>query len=361
MVRVIRDQLREEIVFIISLVLAIIAVAFRPLNFEVIDTHVLIILFNLMLLALAFEKYGLLDSIAVHVLRRSQNERIIGFLMILATAFLSMFITNDVALITVVPITLSMARMASLNPMRLVVLETVAANIGSSFTPFGNPQNLFLYSRYGIGTIDFFKITFLFTLLGLIFLLIVNLFTPKHIIHTECLRATVHSKKRLMLMSFMFFLMIAAILRFIPLIPVSMIIWVSFILLERELYFKVDYFLLGTFVCFFIVVDFISHVQWLSDMTSSFATSKYAVLLLSGLISQLISNVPAAIFMSAFTLEYKSILLGVSIGGMGTMIAYLISFKFYIKEYPAMPYRKLFYKINFIGFVIFLGLYSFII
>ncbi|GAU79157.1 SLC13 family permease [Fusibacter sp. 3D3] len=357
MVRVIKDKMREEIVFLIVLVVALITSVFDPINLEVIEWHVVFILMNLMLLTLAFEKYGILDAIALFLLKNASSDRKLGFLLIFLTAGLAMFITNDVALITVVPITMNIGRQLKVNPIRWIVLETISANVGSSLTPFGNPQNLFLYSKFSIATLVFFKITALFVGFGLLLLFLLNLRAPKTPFSLKLNEPSITSKNKTIWMGFLFVLMIFSILRWIPLFYLTVIIFASFIILEIELFKKVDYFLLGTFICFFIAIDHLAHFEQLSQIIQSGITSKWSILWISCALSQVISNVPAAILMSGFTKDFEAILLGVSVGGMGTMVASmanLISFKFYIKQYPSRPYRVLFYKYNGLFLIVFM-------
>jgi len=355
MIRVIRNKLEEEIVFTISLVLAIVTGFFAPTRVEAIDLKVILSLFNLMLIALAFEKYHFLDFIALSILSKVKSPRSIGFTMILTTAFLGMFITNDVALITVVPITLQIGKKAGFDPFKIIALETVAANIGSSLTPFGNPQNLFLYSFYSIPTRDFFVTVLPFVIIGLLFLLVYNMRNDHHRMEFSVPKLRLHNKKQLVLYGVLFIGVLLSVLRIVDYFIVSGLVILIFVVRESELFRKVDYFLLGTFVCFFIFIDHVMNFPFLQQGISQLLSTEMTTFFVSVGLSQVISNVPTAILLSGFTTYSQALLLGVSVGGMGTMIASLanlISYKLYTKTYSGKLYKTYFYRLNILGLIL---------
>jgi len=355
MIRVIRNKLEEEIVFSISLLLAIVTGLFAPTRIEAIDTKVILSLFNLMLIALAFEKYHFLDFIALSILSKVKSQRGIGFTMIVTTALLGMFITNDVALITVVPITLQIGKKAGFDPLKIVALETVAANIGSSLTPFGNPQNLFLYSFYEMPTANFFASVLPLVVVGLVFLVLYNFMNDKENLAYNVPTLHLHHRKQLLIYGILFLLVLLSVLRILDYFVVSGIVVLFFLFRESELFRKVDYFLLGTFVCFFIFIDHVMNFTLLQQGISQILSTPMTTFFVSVGLSQIISNVPTAILLSGFTTYSHALLLGVSVGGMGTMIASLanlISYKLYVKNYDAKPYKKYFYILNGVGLLL---------
>lgn len=352
---IIINKLKDELVFIIVLLLTLATSFMISPHIETIDWKVIFSLFNLMLIAQALEKYHLLDKIALSILKKFQTPRNIALAMIGTTAFIAMFITNDVALITVVPLTIIIAKRANFDPYRIIVLETAAANIGSSLTPFGNPQNLYLYTYYHINTKEFLHITLPVVLIGLFFLLIINLFNHRSKLTYTVKPIIIEAKTRLLLYLICFILVILSILRLLNYQMISVIILFIFLCLDKNLIFKVDYFLLGTFLCFFIFIDNITRIGAVQAFAVNYLTSPYRVLSIAALLSQCISNVPAAILLSPFTHQYSSLLVGVSVGGLGTMIASLanlISFKLYIKNYSPTKYRVYFYAVNSILFLV---------
>lgn len=355
MIRCICAKMKEEIVFVISIALALITGFFAPTHVEAIDLKVIFSLFNLMLIAVAFEKYHLLEYISISILKRAKSERSIGFTMIIITSLLGMLITNDVALITVVPITIHMSKKAGFDPFRIVALETVAANIGSSLTPFGNPQNLFLYSFYKMPTITFFITVIPVVVMGMLFLLFYNQSNSKEKKNLDLPDVVLSNKKRLFVYGIVFLIVLLSVLRIIDYFLVTGIVILVFVAKDIHLFKRVDYFLLGTFVCFFIFIDHIMHFTLLQNNIGSLLSNEFSTFFVSVILSQVISNVPAAILLSSFTSFSKALLLGVSVGGMGTLIASLanlISYKFYVKAYPASHYKKYFYRLNLLGLLV---------
>ena len=161
----------KDLVLTISLILAIVSCLIHSPKIEYINFEVLISLFNLMVAIKALEQLKILDKLAVAILNKCNNSRSISIILILLCFICSMFVTNDVALLTFVPITLVISK-TQMNMMDTIILQTIAANIGSSLMPMGNPQNLYLYSYYGIKLIPFLGSILLLAVLGISLLFI---------------------------------------------------------------------------------------------------------------------------------------------------------------------------------------------
>ena len=164
------DFLKKEIVLVIAIVLAITSSFISIPKLSYIDFKVLILLFNLMIVVAAFKELKVLDSIAIGLLKKCNTYTSISFALVFITFIASMIVTNDVALITFVPLSIVIARKANIDVLKIVIFQTLAANLGSSFTPMGNPQNLFIYSYYYLSPIDFLKITLPIVILAIAFL-----------------------------------------------------------------------------------------------------------------------------------------------------------------------------------------------
>jgi Na+/H+ antiporter NhaD/arsenite permease-like protein len=277
---------------------------------------------------------------------------------------LSMFMTNDVALLTLVPITLLIGKKGNFNPFKLVALETVAANVGSSLTPFGNPQNIFLFNQYQLSVGSFMCMTILFVSVATVGLYVAT-FTcqPTHIAF-DLDPITVKSKKKLALYLVLFVVAILSIVHFIPWQFATVLILGSLLVFERHLILQIDYFLLGTFMLFFLLVDNLLAVPNLQQLVSSYLQNPVQVMWFSAISSQFISNVPSAILFEPFVSDVKPLLMGVSLGGMGTLIASLanlISWKLYVKEYPKTIYFRYFTRLNVILFIVVGLILSFLI
>ena len=164
------EFLKKESVLVIALSLAIISCFIATPKLSYIDFKVLILLFNLMIVVAAFKELKVLDNIAVGLLKRCNSYKSISTALVFITFVSAMVVTNDVALITFVPLSIVIAKKADISVLKIVIFQTLAANLGSSFTPMGNPQNLFMYSFYNLTPMDFFKITSPVLFLSIIFL-----------------------------------------------------------------------------------------------------------------------------------------------------------------------------------------------
>ena len=123
-------------------------------------------------MSLVFKDLNILDSIAVGLLRKCNSYTSISLALVFLTFISSMIVTNDVSLITFIPLSIVISKKANINVLKIVIFQTLAANLGSSFTPMGNPQNLFIYSFYNLSPMDFFKITLPIIILAVLFLVL---------------------------------------------------------------------------------------------------------------------------------------------------------------------------------------------
>lgn len=247
--------------------------------------------------------------------------------------FLSMLITNDVALITFVPFTVMLLSEAGEEKLLIpvIVLETVAANMGSCFTPLGNPQNLFLYSYTGMGAGEFMQIMASSVICSFLLLLIcLFLLRKRKLKQLPAVALPRISAKLATLWCLLFFLCILSVLRIIPCFYTLGIVILTVAITDRRLLRKADYGLLLTFLCFFIFIGNLKQMPLISQQLTALVAGHE---LFWGIFaSQFISNVPAAILLSGYAQNSAGLLLGVNIGGLGTLIASmasLISYKIY--------------------------------
>ncbi|MDQ6598637.1 anion transporter [Bacillus salipaludis] len=357
--------LKKDLVFTISLILAMASSLIHPPRLEYINFKVLVSLFNLMLAIKAFEELKLLDRFAIGIVNKCKSSKQVSAILILLCFFTSMLVTNDVALITFVPLTLIISKKAKINMMETIVLQTIAANIGSSLTPMGNPQNLFIFSHYGISPAQFFTTILLLAFLGgsSLYISIYRLKGKKLNIALDPI--PIKSRKKAAVWGIIFCIIIVSIFGGMSYQLAAIITFLAACILDYKLLAKIDYLLLITFICFFIFIGNIANIEALRDFASECLKNSTSVYFSSILASQLISNVPASILLSNFTMDWKSLLLGVNIGGLGTIIASLasvISYKLYIQSNPGKSKRYLiqFSLYNFL-FLIFLSLIQFFI
>ena len=336
--------IKREPVLFAALILALAAICIvRPapeLCLQAIDFRTLAVLFSLMIVIKAFQSQNFLDFIAARLLRLCKSQRSLYFLMTYLVFFSSMFVTNDVALLTFVPISLLIFKRINLPALHIVVLETLAANLGSCITPMGNPQNLFLFSYYGFSALEFFALTAKIALPSLFILAVIILFlTRKKNVFAGNVLQTQSAQLKLDFRTFFyiadFILCLLAVFHVVNYLIMLGVTVLVMLVCNWRLFKKVDYSLLLTFVGFFIFTKTLSTIPAFSDFIKSVLSSPLKTYITGIAASQVISNVPAALLLSGFTENGAMLLLAVNVGGLGTLIASMasvISFKLYSAE-----------------------------
>ena len=350
------EFLKKECVLVIAVTLAILSSFISMPKLSYIDFKVLILLFNLMVVVAAFKELKFLDSIAIGLLKKCNTYTSISLALVFITFISSMIVTNDVALITFVPLSIVIARKANINVLKIVIFQTLAANLGSSFTPMGNPQNLFIYSFYNLSPIDFFKITLPIVILAVLFLVLLVFKDKKMNLSLDLEDVKIDNKRDVYLFGGLFLIILLSVFHVIDYKVTFLITIVMVLILNKKLFSQVDYSLLITFIGFFIFVGNISTMDVVKNFMEGILNSPKSTFLASVLSSQVISNVPATMLLSGFTDHFKELLLGVNIGGMGTLIASLasvISYKIYASEFGNDNYMKSFTFYNILGLIIF--------
>ena len=244
------------------------------------------------------------------------------------------------------------------------IMQNIAANLGGMLTPFGNPQNLYLYTKFQIPTGEFMQIMLIPFLAAILLITICCLFLPKESlsINEACPYRLQPQKTALYLV--LFALSIIIVFRVIPYWIGLIVIPLVLLFVDRKALLAVDYPLLLTFVCFFIFSGNMARIEAVSLLFSALLDK--STLFVSALSCQVISNVPSAILLSQFTADYPALLLGVNIGGAGTLIASLaslITFREYTAHNPgkAGKYIALFSAFNFGFLLLLLALCSFLV
>lgn len=338
---------KKEAVLCISGILAAVSCFIVPPSAayaEYVDFRVLILLFCLMLTVAGIRQTGVFAVICEALLKKFRSVKMVGLVLVLLSFFMSMLLTNDVTLVTVVPFTLLMFEKISgekkaFAQIVLLVLETAAANLGSMLTPMGNPQNLYLYTKFNLSFSEFFKIIFPYSALSLAMLIgSVFLFLPKLQTEKPNEPAKVQGRLKPILFAALFVVNMLTILRALDDKILLLIVAAAVLVIDRRLFSKVDYSLLLTFVFFFIFVGNLGSVPALSEsLRRIFLGNEVGI---SVLLSQVISNVPAAILLSGLSDNAGALIIGTNLGGLGTLIASmasLITYKFYAGAKGSSP------------------------
>ena len=363
----IKSFAKENTVLIIAFVAAAVTSFIVPPDEEYLnyfDFKTLSCLFCVLAVVCALRNIRFFYTLAKAIVRKFKNAKIAVLVLVYITFIGSMLIANDMALLTFLPLGYFILHTTGKEKYMAFtfIMQNIAANLGGMLTPFGNPQNLYLYSKFNIPDWEFVTIMFppfcvavvLITACCLIFV------KSEPLEITE--KAAVLPMPRVVVYLVLFALSIMMVFRFIPYIVGLIVIPIALFFLDRQALLDVDYGLLFTFVFFFIFAGNMGRIDAVRDFFSYLLNIN--TLVFSAMSCQFISNVPSAILLSQFTDNYRELLLGVNIGGAGTLIASLaslITFKEYSKQDPGHTVRYIlkFTAFNF-AFLIILVLFCYI-
>ena len=361
MIEKVKELIKSEPVLAAAWLLAIISAFWvRPdLEYiEYIDMDTLFLLFGLMAAMAGFKSLGLFQILGGALLLKVRTSRGVKLSLVLLCFFSSMFITNDVALITFVPIGIVTLKMAGLDEMIVPVaaLQTVAANLGSMVTPMGNPQNIYLYLKSGMTAAEFIKLTSPYALLALVMLWACCMIGKKHTIQFgqgDDSSGKLNLNLGFWVYSAIFALCLCALGKLIPSYIAAAAAVIAVLAVDKNVLRKVDYGLLLTFIGFFIFVGNMGRLPVFSQVLVSVIEGHETAVAAGA--SQVISNVPAVLLLTGFTNNWESLIIGSNLGGLGTLIASmanLISYKWVCKE--AAHFRHAYVRLFTILSVIFL-------
>lgn len=354
--------IKQETVLVVATILAIISMFFvtpSAAYLDYIDWHVLGVLLSLMIIMAGLQRTGLFDSIGGKLLSKTKDTRQLAFILVFLCFFFSMLITNDVALFTFVPFAIIMLKKCRQESMMIpvIALQTIAANLGSMLTPIGNPQNLYLYNLSGMGMGEFLGVMLPYTVISGILLCIAILLCCKKqpisevlleeapkageasgtLTEQEAQKAALEKGRNLIKNSVYITLFIFSLLVVAHVLSYEVVLMVILLMvfnMDRPVLKQVDYNLLFTFIAFFIFTGNMGNIAAIREALQQLVAGRE--LFIGILSSQAISNVPAALLLSGFTSDYRELLIGVNVGGLGTLIASmasLISYKLFAKEY----------------------------
>ena len=333
-----------------------------------IDFRTLAILFCLMTVMAGLQQLGLFNYVAEKLLSRVKGIRSLIFILIMLCFFSSMFITNDVALITFVPFTfitlkLILAERAEQMVVPVVVMQTIAANLGSMLTPIGNPQNLYLYSKTSMNFGQFMLFMLPYTIITFFLLAAWCLcfqYKSDGPVAVILRGKTTLSGcgRQLAVYGVLFALSLLTVVHVLPYELVMVIVLAVVFIMDKKVLKKVDYTLLLTFVVLFIFIGSMGRVPVFNALIQNIITGNEVLTAIAA--SQIMSNVPAALLLSGFTNQYELLIIGTNLGGLGTIIASmasLISFKYIGKDYKHLRGKYLLYftVANILFLLVFLG------
>lgn len=338
--------LRGNAMLLIALLAAAVTAFFVPPDREYLgyyDLKTLSCLFCMLAVVGALRNMDVFASLSQRLVRTFRTVRGVSAMLLAVTMLASMLLTNDTALLTFLP--LSWLVMHSTGQDRhlplLFVLQNCAANLCGMITPFGSPQNMYLYSCYSLAPGEFFAamlppfaISAAGVLLGCLFFPKTELTVPEAPVSLKAGRLGVYAA--------LFCLAAAMVMGAVPYWAGLAVITAALLVLDPSALRGVDWGLLGTFAAFFTFSGNLARMGPVRELFSRLLSR--GVMPVSALTSQIISNVPAAILLSRFTDDWRGLLTGVNIGGAGTLVASLaslITFREYTRRFPGRAGRFL--------------------
>ena len=363
--------IKKDPILIISGILAAVSCFIVPPDAEYtgyINFRVLAILMSLMLVVAVLLRIGTFDFLTDRLLMKLKTSRSICLLLTTLSFFMAMFLTNDVTLVTLVPF--SIAVLKSFDDRRTLmftlILMTVAANLGSMLTPIGNPQNLYLYTKDQMELLPFITLMLPYSAVSLILtaLAVILLCKNKKSEYKNITEVPVPDAKKLAVCVILFAVCVLAVADIINWIVMFAAVCTVIIIIDRKAFKYVDYMLLLTFIFFFVLIGNIGRIEAVYNALSKVVAVSPVLTAVAA--SQIISNVPAAMLLSAFTDNGEALVVGTNLGGLGTLIASmasLITYKFYAatprdKKNTGMGYLPAFTVVNIVFLALLLALWA---
>ena len=369
-----RRFFQQETVLAVAAALAILSAFFVWPDAEYIgyiDFRTLAILFSLMTVMAGLRRQGVFDRMGRALLALSGGTLQLVLVLVGLCFFGSMFITNDVSLLTFVPFTFVVLDSLGDNlreklALPVVCMQTVAANLGSMLTPIGNPQNLYLYGRGGLGMGEFVLLMLPYSLASLVMLVVWAVYTCRNLRSSAgpflASKHSAHADQKIVVMyGVLFVVCLLSGVRVLPYGVSFAAVLVAALAADRITLKGVDYSLLLTFVAFFVFIGNLGRIPAFSEWLAGIIAGREV--LVSVLASQVTSNVPAALLLSGFTDNTRALIIGTNLGGLGTLIASmasLISYRQIAREEPDRKgkYFALFTASNVVFLAVLLGLWA---
>ena len=345
---------KKEVVLSIAIIATIVTMFFVPIDKEYLgyfEYKTLVALFCMLAVVAGLKNTNVFELISKKLIGLFKTRRAVIYCLIYGTFFFDMIVANDMSLITFLPLTYIVLHSTG-NDKYLAftfIMQTIAANMGGMITPYGNPQNLYLYSYYNIPTLEFFGVLLIQSITVALLLFIGCLFIKNEKLSLKNEEKFEIKKKELIVYAILFVFVILSIFRVVPHLVTLAIVVVTVLIVDIKRFKYVDYALLATFCVFFIFSGNIARITVIKDFIANIVAENTLV---AGIVScQFISNVPTAIFLSKFTENYRDLLVSVNIGSLGIIIsslASLITLKEYLKHQPKnfKKYMGLFTLIN---------------
>ena len=331
---------KKEVVLSVAIVAMIITMFFVPVDkeyLEYFEYKTLIALFCMLAVVAGLKSTNIFELVSKKLIGLFKTRRAVIYCLVYGTYLFDMIVANDMSLITFLPLTYLVLHKTN-NDKYLAftfIMQTIAANMGGMITPYGNPQNLYLFSFYEIAIPEFFKALLLQSITVAVMLFVCVLFVKNEPLTLKNEEKFEIKKKELAVYAVLFVLVILSIFRVVPHVVTLALVILAVLIVDRKRFKYVDYALLATFCVFFVFSGNMARIDAVKELISVIVEKNT---LIAGVVScQFISNVPTAIFLSKFTQNWQDLLIAVNIGSLGIIIsslASLITLKEYLKHQP---------------------------
>ena len=329
--------LKNNFIFVIAFVIALVSCFFVPPDAEYVnyfEVNTLACIFLLLLVIAGLSRIQFFEKVARIIVKKFKNTRSIIMCLIFVTYVSAMVNANDMSLLTFLPLSYIVLKYTgNLRYLAFTfIMQNIASNLGGMITPIGNPQNLYIFSFYQMNLLEFFKIMALPTLFALILIIVVCLFIKKKPLEFKDSTENKFDAKRAIIYGILFVLTILVVVRVIPWWLAFAIILITMLFCDRYAFLKVDYTIPMIFVFFFIFSGNMARIPAVTEFLQTMvAENTYLTAFFS---CQLISNVPTAVLLSKFTMDYASLLVAVNVASLGIIFSSLsgvIALKEYMK------------------------------
>ena len=360
MIKGLLRQLQHDVMMWVALAVALVTTVISRPRLSDVNWQTIASLAALMAVVQVFERLHVLDALAARLIAPVKHQRQLVQVLLVLAFFSAMLLTNDVAIITLVPLLVMISEMVGFSAVMPTVLIAMAANLGSLLTPMGNPQNLFLLTHYHLSLGHFLQLSWPISVASALLLWGLSWLTPKRQIERPQAVSVQLNGRLVSVAGVATIVILLGIFSLIPLWVMGLVALGLLVLIDWRLIVKIDYGLLLTFIGFFIAVGNLSRAPWIAGGVQQLVHTSLTTYLSALGLSQFISNVPATILLAKFTGQVHALFLGVNVGGLGTLVASLanlLAYKAYQNRVvkPSGRYLRVATVLNF-GALLILGL-----
>lgn len=304
----------------ITVVVTVISLFFARPRLADINLHTIFSVAAMLIIIQIYAYLHVLDVLAYKLTSIADNMRKLNILFTLLAIISGMFLGNDITALTLIPLYLNIAKRCDLPQILPVTLIGMGANIGAAFTPWGNPHNIFLVSKYSVTALEFFSWSLPYLLAAVVITFIIFHFIPQKKIPVQDIKQINISIRPTVITTAVFALFFLGVFKVINVAIPMIVAAVLALIINPRILLKIDYALLLTFTCFFIFISDIQQIPMIVTLIHTMVNSETSTYFTSIISSQIISNVPATILVGKFTTFAKALFLGSNIGGFGSPI-----------------------------------------